>query len=91
MQLCNITAFKSTQLCGLIDVRLQLAVPLVQYERRIVRAGCCGGFVAKWLWRLQSNTLGLSPAVASFFSSPFSPSRLSSNETSITYSSSTPH
>ena len=30
-------------------VRLQLAVPLVQYERRIGRAGCCGGFVAQWL------------------------------------------
>ena len=40
---------KSTQLCGLAGVRLQLAVPPVQYERRIVEAGFCGGFVAPWL------------------------------------------
>ena len=65
---------KSTQLCGLTGVRLQLAVPPVQYKRRIVRAGFCGGFVAQWLW------LGVRPAVAGFF--PFSPSsssKLSSN------------
>ena len=42
-----ITSRKSTQLCGLIGVRLQLAVPPVQYERRIVEAGFCGGFVAQ--------------------------------------------
>ena len=35
-------------------------------ERRIGRAGCCGGLVAQWLWRLQSDTLGSSPAVAVF-------------------------
>ena len=56
---------------------------VLKYERRIGRAGCCGGFVAQWLWRLQSDTLGSSPAVAVFFSSPFSSSRLSSNEISI--------
>ena len=39
--------------------------------------------MAQWLWWLQSDTLGSSPTVAIFFSSPFSPSRLSSNETSI--------
>ena len=39
---------KSTQLCGLTSVRLQLAVPPVQYERRIVEAGFCGGFAAQW-------------------------------------------
>ena len=65
--------FKSTQLCGLTGVRLQLAVPPVQYERRIVRAGFCGGFMAQWLWRLYSQTPWvLSSAVAgfSFFSFP---------------------
>ena len=47
---CQFLAFllKSTQLCGLAGVRLQLAVPPVQYERRIVKAGFCGGFVAQW-------------------------------------------
>ena len=30
------------------------------------RAGCCDGFVAQWLWRLQSDTLGSSPAVVGF-------------------------
>ena len=51
----NITSHESTQLCGLAGVRLQLAVPPVQYERGIVEAGFCGGFVAWWLsglWRL---------------------------------------
>ena len=52
-------------------------------EDRIGRGGCCGGFVAQWLWRVQLNTLSLSPAVVSFLSSPFFPSRLSSNKTSI--------
>ena len=35
------------------------------------RAGCCGGFVAQWLWRLHPDTLSSSPAVAglSLFSS----------------------
>ena len=42
------TSRKSTQLCGLAGVRLQLAVPLVQYERRIAEAGFCDGFVAQW-------------------------------------------
>ena len=42
-----ITLRKSTQLCGLSGVRLQLAVPPVQFERRIVEAGFCGGFVAQ--------------------------------------------
>ena len=48
-----------------------------QCNRRIGRAGCCGGFLTQWLWWLQSDTLGLSPAVAVF--SLF----LGSNETSI--------
>ena len=39
--------------------------------------------MAQWLWRLQLDTLSLSPAVAGFFSSPFSLSRLNSKETSI--------
>ena len=43
-----ITSRKSTQLCGLTGVRLQLAVPPVQYEKRIVEACFCGGFVAQW-------------------------------------------
>ena len=56
---------------------------VLKYERRIGRAGCCGGFVAQWLWRLQLDTLGSSPAVAGFFFYSFSPSRLSPDETSI--------
>ena len=44
----GIDVLKSTQLCGLTGVRLQLAVLPVQYERRIVRAGFCGGFMAQW-------------------------------------------
>ena len=44
----NVSSHKSTQLCGLAGVRLQLAVPAVQYERRIVEAAFCGGFVAQW-------------------------------------------
>ena len=31
-----------------------------------MRAGFCGGFVAQWLWRLQSDTLDSSRAVAVF-------------------------
>ena len=31
-----------------------------------MRAGFCGGFVAQWLWLLQSDTLGSSPPVAVF-------------------------
>ena len=37
-----------TVVYGLADMRLQLAVPPVQYERRIVEAGFCGGFMAQW-------------------------------------------
>ena len=36
------------QMNGLTGMRLQLAVPPVQYERKIVEAGFCGGFVAQW-------------------------------------------
>ena len=57
---------KSTRPCGLTSVRLQLAVPPVQYEWIIERAGCCGGFVAQWLWWLQSDTLGSSSTIAGF-------------------------
>ena len=67
---------KSTQLCGLTGLRLQLAVPPVQYEGRIGRAGCCGGLVARWLWRLQSDTLGSSPTVASFSLFSFLPEQV---------------
>ena len=35
------------------------------------------------LWQVQSDTLGSSPVVASFLFSPFSPSRLGSNEASM--------
>ena len=34
--------------CGLACVSLQLTEPPVQYERRNVEAGFCGGFVAQW-------------------------------------------
>ena len=39
--------------------------------------------MAQWLWRVQSDTLGSSPAVAGFLFSLFFPSRLGSNETSV--------
>ena len=43
--------------------------------------------MAKWLWWLQSDTLGSNPAVAGFSLSPFSPSRLKiTNEVSKTIS-----
>ena len=35
-------------------------------------SGCCGGFVAQWLWRLQPDTLGSTPSAAGFL--PFLPS-----------------
>ena len=31
------------------------------------KAGCCGGFVAQWLWWLQPDTPGASPSTAGFF------------------------
>ena len=52
------------------------------YERSIEKAGCCGGLMAR-LWRLQSDTLGSSSAVAGFLLGSFSLSRLSSKETSM--------
>ena len=54
-----------------------------KYERRIVRAGFFGGFVAQWLWRLQSDTLAWSPTVAGFRFSPFFTSRLNSSQTFV--------
>ena len=39
-------------------------------------AGFCGGFVAQWLWRLQSDTLGSSPAVAGFSLFSFLPEQV---------------
>ena len=40
--------------------------------------------MAQWLRHLQSDTMGLRSTVAIFFLLLFLPSRLSSNETSIT-------
>ena len=72
----NINVLKSTQLCGLTGVRLQLAVLPVQYERRIVRAGFCGSFMPQWLWQLQSDTLGSSLVVTSFLLFSFLPGQV---------------
>ena len=60
-------------------VRLQLAVPPVQYERRVVEAGFCGGFVAQWFMTALVRHPGFESAVAGFRFFPFSPSRLNSN------------
>ena len=62
-------------MCGLTGVRLQLAVPPVQYER-IVRAGFCGGFVVQWFMVATVRTLGLSPAVAVFSLFSFLPEQV---------------
>ena len=53
--------FFSLFYCGYDRLYIQ-----AQYEMRIGRAGYCGGFIAQWLWRLQSDTLSSSPAVAGF-------------------------
>ena len=58
---------KSTQLCGLAGVRLQLAVPPVQYERRIVEAGFCGGFVAQWFMAALVRHPGFKSRSCCFF------------------------
>ena len=60
---------KSTQLCGLTGVRLQLAVPPVQYERRIVEAGFCGGFVAQWFMAALVRHPGFESCSCRFFAS----------------------
>ena len=67
--------------CGLASVRLQLAVPPVQYGRRIVEAGFCGGFVAQWFIAALVRHPGFESRSCRFFAfllSPFSPSRLNS-------------
>ena len=64
---------------GLI-CEFELSLGLSSKGQLLWRAGCCGGFVAQRLWRLQPETLGGSPSAASFFCfSPFSPSRLIPN------------
>ena len=71
---------KSTQLRGLAGVRLQLAVPPVQYEKRIVEAGFCGGFVAQWFMAALVRHPGFESRSCRFICfSPFSLSRLDSN------------
>ena len=47
-------------------IHIYIICTTTQYERIIGRAGCCSGFVAQWLWWLQSDSLGLNPAVAGF-------------------------
>ena len=69
----NIDVLKSTQLCGLTGVRLQLAVPPVQYERRIVRAGFCGGFVAQWFMTDTVRHPGFESRSCRFFALLLSP------------------
>ena len=73
-----INSRKSTQLCGLAGVRLQLAVPPVQYERRSVGDGFCGGFVTQ---RFTYGSFSQTPwfqvlQLPVFHFSPFSPIRL---------------
>ena len=63
----NITSRESTQLCGLTGVRLQLAVPPVQYGRRIVEAGFCGGFVAQWFMEALVRHPGFESRSCQFF------------------------
>ena len=58
---------KSTQLYGLTGVRLQLTIPLVQYERRIVEAGFCGGFVAQWFMAALVRHPGFKSCSCQFF------------------------
>ena len=76
-----INSRKSTQLCGLVGVRQQLAVVSVQYERRIVEAGFCGGFMAQWFMAALVRHPGFKSRSCQFFFcfSPFSLSRLNSN------------
>ena len=61
------TSHKSTQLCGLAGVKRQLAVPPVQYERRIVEAGFCGGFVAQWFMAALVRHPGFESRSCRFF------------------------
>ena len=67
------TSRKSTQLCGLAGVRLQLAVLPVQYERRIVEAGFCGGFVAQRLMAASVRHPGFESRSCRFFAFLLSP------------------
>ena len=48
----------------------------MRYERRIVRACICGSFMAQWLWQLQPDTLGSSPAAAGFSLLSFLPEQI---------------
>ena len=68
-----ITLRKSMQLCGLPDVRLQLAVPPVQYERRIVEAGFCGGFLTHWFMVALVRHPGFESCSCRFFAFLLSP------------------
>ena len=49
-------------MCGLTGARLQVAVPPVQYERRIERDWLLWRLMAQWLWLLQPDTLSSSPS-----------------------------
>ena len=60
----------------------------MQYEMRIGKAGCCGGSMAQWLWRLQSRTLGSNPTVASFSLFSFLPEQVEFQQSSYTIRSS---
>ena len=48
-------------MCDLTGARLQVAVPPVQYERRIERDWLWWRLMAQWLWLLQPDTLSSSP------------------------------
>ena len=63
---------KSKQLCGLASVRLQMAVPPVQYGR-IVRVVFCGGFVAQWFMAAAVKHPGFESCSCHFFAFLLSP------------------
>ena len=62
-------------MCIHVHVYMQMHVYMGKESMKgeLEGTGCCGGFVARWLWELQSDTLGLSPAVAGFFLFSFLP------------------
>ena len=67
VSISTLTSRKSTQPCGLAGVRLQLAVPPVQYEKRIVEAVFCGGFVAQWFMAALVRQPGFQSCSCQFF------------------------
>ena len=70
----DINSHKSTQLCGLTGVRLQVAEPPVQNESRIVRASYqIGGFVAQYFMVVSVGHLEFESSSCQFFTFLLSP------------------